>query len=142
MHGERGSGGEDEDKVIRLPRDWLGPRDELVPFGPSADRSGRNRRECEPPTAADADHPSTAPAEDPSVRPPLEEVGSRPADPVSPDDFWGERSAALQGPLDAVTPLAEHSRQRQFWIGTRCKYGRSAVAESTSAEHWRTNLFD
>lgn len=25
------------DNVVRLPRDWLGPRDELIPFGPSAD---------------------------------------------------------------------------------------------------------
>lgn len=27
----------DGDNVVRLPRDWLGPRDELIPFGPSAD---------------------------------------------------------------------------------------------------------
>jgi hypothetical protein len=26
-----------EDNVVRLPRDWLGPREDLVPFGPSAD---------------------------------------------------------------------------------------------------------
>ena len=85
---ERGPGGEDrgrdvgrpgeseggEDNVVRLPRDWLGPRDELVPFGPSADRDEGEQRQ--------------------------EEVGSAPADPVSPDDFWGERSAALQGALD------------------------------------------
>ncbi len=28
---------ESEDNVVRLPRDWLGPREELVPFGPSAE---------------------------------------------------------------------------------------------------------
>ena len=27
------------DNVVRLPRDWLGPREELVPFGPSAERA-------------------------------------------------------------------------------------------------------
>jgi hypothetical protein len=27
-----------QDNVIRLPRDWLGPREDLVPFGPSAYR--------------------------------------------------------------------------------------------------------
>ncbi len=27
---------EQPDNVVRLPRDWLGPRDELVPFGPRA----------------------------------------------------------------------------------------------------------
>src|SRR5437868_5354075 len=26
------------DNVVRLPRDWLGPREDLVPFGPSAYR--------------------------------------------------------------------------------------------------------
>lgn len=28
---------EAEDNVVRLPRDWLGPREELIPFGPSAE---------------------------------------------------------------------------------------------------------
>jgi hypothetical protein len=28
---------EPEDNVVRLPRDWLGPREELIPFGPSAE---------------------------------------------------------------------------------------------------------
>jgi hypothetical protein len=38
--GDKHSGwseGEDTSNVVRLPRDWLGPRSELVPFGPSAD---------------------------------------------------------------------------------------------------------
>lgn len=26
-----------EDNVVRLPRDWLGPREELIPFGPAAE---------------------------------------------------------------------------------------------------------
>jgi hypothetical protein len=92
--GEQRPGDPGEDKVIRLPRDWLGPREDLVPFGPSADRHS--------PEPSESDHPSgerDAPG-DSSARPPLEEVPSPPPDPVSPDDFWGERSAALQGPLD------------------------------------------
>jgi hypothetical protein len=32
---EAGSATEPSDKVVRLPRDWLGPRDDLVPFGRS-----------------------------------------------------------------------------------------------------------
>ena len=61
------SGSEQEDNVVPLPRDWLGPREELVPFGPSA-------------------------GPDPS----------QPAEPddVSPEDFWGERSAAVQDTLE------------------------------------------
>jgi hypothetical protein len=92
--GDERPGDPGEDKVIRLPRDWLGPREGLVPFGPSADRHS--------PEPSESDHPSgerDAPG-DTSSRPPLEEVSSPPPDPVSPDDFWGERSAALQGPLD------------------------------------------
>lgn len=56
-----------EDNIVQLPRDWLGPREELVPFGPSA-------------------------------RP----DSSQPAEPdeVSPEDFWGERSAAVQDTLE------------------------------------------
>ena len=92
--GEQRPGDPGEDKVIRLPRDWLGPREDLVPFGPSADRHG--------PEPSESDHPSGEPDApgDASARAPLEEVSSPPPDPVSPDDFWGERSAALQGPLD------------------------------------------
>lgn len=85
---------EDDDKVIRLPRDWLGPREELVPFGPSAEPGS--------PAPGASEHPVDEPNaqdEDASARAPLEEVSS-PAGPVSPDDFWGERSAALQGPLE------------------------------------------
>ena len=32
-----GRGIEGEDNVVRLPRDWLGPREDLIPFGPSAE---------------------------------------------------------------------------------------------------------
>lgn len=33
---EAGTATEPSNKVVRLPRDWLGPREELVPFGESA----------------------------------------------------------------------------------------------------------
>lgn len=33
---EAGNGAQASDKVVRLPRDWLGPREHLVPFGTSA----------------------------------------------------------------------------------------------------------
>ncbi len=33
---ERGEQGAAGDNVVRLPRDWLGPREELIPFGPAA----------------------------------------------------------------------------------------------------------
>ncbi len=90
--GKQRSGDPGEDKVIHLPRDWLGPREDLVPFGPSADRQGQEPRES-------SSEVRDASRDEVSARPPLEEVPPPPLDPVSPDDFWGERSAALQGPL-------------------------------------------
>ena len=88
--GEQSPDDPGKNKVIRLPRDWLGPREDLVPFGPSADRD----RGSEPPSGP-RDEPDNA-----SGRPPLEEVAPLAPEPVSPDEFWGERSAALQGALD------------------------------------------
>jgi hypothetical protein len=49
--------GEDvlNDNVVRLPRDWLGPRDELIPIGPSANgqTGGSDDRFGLPATASD-----------------------------------------------------------------------------------------
>src|SRR6202042_1687527 len=62
--------------VVRPPRDWLGPREELVPFGPRA--------------------ASRVPDE------------SSPTDDAAPsaEDFWGERSAAIHGALQAPADWA------------------------------------
>jgi hypothetical protein len=61
------------EKVVRLPRDWLGPREDLVPFGPRG-------------TASEPDPSASA---------------SSPEAPPSAADFWGERSAAIHGALEA-----------------------------------------
>ena len=69
---EAGEGpGNGRDTVVRLPRDWLGPREELVPFGPRA-----------APRRADGALPSDE-------------------SPPSAEDFWGERSAAIHDALQA-----------------------------------------
>jgi hypothetical protein len=92
--GEHGQDDEDQDKVIRLPRDWLGPRDELVPFGPSAERDDPEDQET-------ASRPDDAP----------------PPEAVSPDDFWGERSASLQGPLEeADDDSTSEPQRRRAWV--------------------------
>jgi len=57
---------------VRLPRDWLGPREELIPFGPRA-------------ASIEADQPPLS-SEDPLP---------------SPADFWGEQSAAIQSAVQA-----------------------------------------
>jgi hypothetical protein len=65
---EAGSATEPSNKVVRFPRDWLGPRDELVPLGQSAP----------PPTEPDLAA-------------------------FAPDDFWGERAAAIHSVVQAPT---------------------------------------
>jgi hypothetical protein len=82
--------GERSDKVIRLPRDWLGPRDELIPFGPSSE-------DADPSSGASGGPPAGGPT------PPDDKA-------VSAEDFWGERSAAVQGPLDEPDPDLGESR--------------------------------
>ena len=57
--------------VVRLPRDWLGPREELVPFGPRADSQKAG------------------------------EAVSSDESPPTAEDFWGERSAAIHNALQA-----------------------------------------
>ncbi len=68
-----------DENVVRLPRDWLGPRDELVPIGPAS------RARARAAGLLDDD--------------PLDDL------PPTAHDFWGEDSAALhdaiQGPARA-----------------------------------------
>jgi hypothetical protein len=75
---DRQPGQGQEDNVVRLPRDWLGPRDELVPFGPSA---------VPDPPEVESEAGAPPGAHDDPV-------------PVSPADFWGEHAAALHDALE------------------------------------------
>ena len=61
---ELGTATERSDKVVRLPRDWLGPREDLIPFAQS------DPHRCEP-------------------------------DAFVPNDFWGERAAAIHSVVQA-----------------------------------------
>jgi hypothetical protein len=87
---ENGKAGRDSN-VVRFPRDWIGPRDELVPFGPRAYEESEARPS--PPTADEA--------------------------PPSAADFWGEGSAAvqdaLQGPGVAGDSASPVRRSRPTW---------------------------
>jgi hypothetical protein len=76
------------DNVIRFPRDWFGSTDDLVPFGPAADRlaaaaAGREQRH-------------------------EDEL----ADALTANDFWGEGAGALHQPVgvpDVEEPGAPES---------------------------------
>ncbi len=71
-----------ESNVIRLPRDWLGPREELVPFGIGTDPDSTDR------------------------------VGIDPNLQLEASDFWGEGSAAVQHALEAPTGWARPELRR------------------------------
>jgi hypothetical protein len=81
QRGQIGDEARAESNVLQFPRDWLGPRDELVPFGKAAD------------SAAESGVRS-----DPTLEP-------EPALPPGADDFWGEGSAAVQDALQAPRPV-------------------------------------
>ena len=81
---QRGQSGDDaraQSNVLQFPRDWIGPRDELVPFGAAAGSDTRGEVKSEP-----------------KRRP-------EPAVPPGADDFWGEGSAAVQDALQAPRPV-------------------------------------
>ncbi len=72
---ETGTAPEQPDKVVRLPRDWLGPREHLVPFGPSEPTRGESE-----------------------------------LDGFAPDDFWGERAAAVHSVVSGpANPTADEA---------------------------------
>jgi hypothetical protein len=119
--------------VVRLPRDWLGPREELVPVG--ADRPQRESR---------AEHERDLPG-GPSgnlVKPDGELIPFAPDPPVdepnehfapSADDFWGEHSASVQDAVQRPTrPRAEPVRAREGTEPVRARPG--AAADAISAE--------
>jgi hypothetical protein len=85
---QRRKGSRAESNVVRLPRDWLGPRDELVPFGPSAERRLAEARARE---EAAVETPATVPDArvlDLPVKP-----------PVTTDDFWGGELDSIPRPV-------------------------------------------
>jgi hypothetical protein len=73
------TGSPTSDNVVRLPRDWLGPRDELIPFGSSADSADAS---ASPPTADDFWGEDSS-----SIQTALEA-------PASVDPRWGSASRA------------------------------------------------
>jgi hypothetical protein len=79
----------DAGNVVRLPRDWLGPRDELVPFGPAARRAEAAARSA----AAARDELELAP------RPVSAEAWD-----CTQDDFWGGDLAAIPKPVVGPRP--------------------------------------
>lgn len=84
--------GEDHSNVVRLPRDWIGPREDLVPFGPSAAAS---------PVAADPETDNVSN---------LIELAPEPS--LTQDDFWGGALDSIPRPLLGPSPRPASRRRR------------------------------
>ena len=118
--GRRNEGGGQEggarSNVVPFPRDWLGPREDLIPFGPRAD-AALDGVAADPPQAAGQ---------------PL--AGSSAA-PLA-DAFWGEDSSALHGVLRA--PTNDHAsvadQPARVRRGQRAR--RRPLSVSTDAMPW------
>ncbi len=82
-----------EDNVVRLPRDWLGPRDELIPFGASA--PGQDDEPSEgfgpPPTANDFWGEDSSSLQS-ALEAPASEQSSSPTSRIPPSVTDGTRS--------------------------------------------------
>lgn len=116
--GRHTNGGEGllDDNVVRLPRDWLGPRDELIPFGPSSDKSAA------PPTADDFWGEGSALVQDALSAP----VGAGFAE-VADDDAAGAADTAAAGPDAAVGPDAGPRENPGGHARTLGDFGRIAT---------------
>lgn len=101
---EKGERAQPGGNVVRLPRDWLGPRDQLVPFGPRATPPPDPEATVAPPSAGAA-FPSPSPN---AAFPSPSTDAAFP--PPSPDDFWGEGAASLQDAFEPQPDDAPASR--------------------------------
>jgi hypothetical protein len=81
QRGQNGDEARAESNVLQFPRDWIGPREDLVPFGTAGDSAAQSGVRSD-----------TAVEPGPSL-------------PPGPDDFWGEDSAAVQDALQAPRPV-------------------------------------
>ena len=99
MNGDTGN-------VVRLPRDWLGPRDELIPFGPSARRAEAAATRA----AAEADILELGPRD--LVAEPLD---------CTQDDFWGGHLEAIPKPMVGPRPQEAESSPDLVDPGSPCE---------------------
>jgi hypothetical protein len=84
-----------EANVVQLG-DWIGPRDELIPFGRQPrSRLSQEPLERRPRLWSDPAAPTSEEGESPLA------AASTPEPPPSAEDFWGERAAAIHDALQA-----------------------------------------
>jgi hypothetical protein len=84
--------------VVRIPRDWFGPKEDLVPLGPAAAQPSLVEAE----TRAEARKPSLGSLTGRESEPAATDGRA----PLDPNTFWGEDSSLIQ---DVVAAPAEAS---------------------------------
>lgn len=86
--------------VVRIPRDWFGPKEDLVPFGPAASQTNL----VEP--AKIGDHRRQSKLGSLTRRDP-EPTATESRAPLDPNTFWGEDSSLIQGVVAGPAGAAE-----------------------------------
>lgn len=128
---EQGNAG--HDNVVRLPRDWIGPREELIPFGPAADRQAAED-DSAPPSAADFWGEESAAIQD-AVQAPIAPADLGPSPLAHPGRGAREGVPGSVGASAATDSLPATDRSHGRSIGPRLRarrisYGRPPAAES------------
>jgi hypothetical protein len=85
--------GDDLDNVVRLPREWIGPLEELVPIGPRADPSAEAARQNSDTASGRSELHEHAPRASASGSDQLDADSG--TDCLTADAFWGAGSRAL-----------------------------------------------
>jgi hypothetical protein len=123
-----------DDNVVPFPGDWIGSRDELVPFGVFPVEAGQPGAPDSDASASRGSRSRRRPRRRPKLRPefsrrrgPASAPGTPAPTPPQPHDgaaFWGEESAAVQdavqGPLfpDGRTSRAHRFSLAHSWPGS------------------------
>lgn len=136
--------------MLPFARDWLGPRDELVPFGAGAPREGGTLHD-EPDRDEDTGPAASAAAperDEPRLRSVPRAPGPRISDvpappyldggdsPPSASDFWGEHSDEIHGVLQGPAPAIEVLGRDGEATGPAAARGRRLRVSSGRWRRW------
>lgn len=110
---ESQAGSGETSNVVRIPRDWFGPPEELVPFGPRANQSPADPQSGFQPGAY---------AED-----------AEPGVPLDPNSFWGEEATSIHDVVEgSASDLRHPSEDLALRLGPFERVRRSARVGSVA----------
>ena len=113
--------GSPDSNVVRFPRDWLGPREELVPFGSTEPSRGAESSGTSEPSGGGEQSRGGEQSG----------VSAGAATPPTAADFWSEEAVVLHDALQApLAPVAEPSR-----VGVPAEGAGARRGEGSDASH-------